>query len=353
MPEAKLTRAQLRKFTVFDDVDLNFSPALNVVVGENGTGKSHLLKLLYSVAEVGRGGVRTDHRSQSEPRRTALQTELADKLVGVFRPWHLGRLVQRVHGTQRGEVEVQFADKRANIAFEFGTRARDKVNIVKTPTVWNDSIPVFFPTRELLTIYSGFVSLWESTDVPFEETWRDTCLLLGKPLARGPRERRAAKMLEPIEVVLGGKMVLDGDEFYLKSPGSGNFESALLAEGLRKFGMLAQLIANGTLLGSGQLFWDEPEANLNPRSLRDVARVIVTLARSGVQVFIATHSLFLLREIDMILSDDDLDSSPSFFGLHRMEGGVTVQSGESMNDIGQIAALDEAAAQADRYLNLD
>ena len=28
--------------------------------------------------------------------------------------------------------------------------------------------------------------------------------------------------------------------------------------------MIARLIATGSLIGTGSLFWDEPEANLNP-----------------------------------------------------------------------------------------
>lgn len=40
-------------------------------------------------------------------------------------------------------------------------------------------------------------------------------------------------------------------------------EMPLVAEGLRKVAMLARLIATGTLLEQGYLFWDEPETNLN------------------------------------------------------------------------------------------
>lgn len=39
----------LKNFTVFPTAELEFSPGLNVIVGENGTGKSHLLKLGYAV----------------------------------------------------------------------------------------------------------------------------------------------------------------------------------------------------------------------------------------------------------------------------------------------------------------
>jgi recombinational DNA repair ATPase RecF len=44
-----LDRLELENFTVFREVNLDFSPGLNVFVGPNATGKTHILKLLYAV----------------------------------------------------------------------------------------------------------------------------------------------------------------------------------------------------------------------------------------------------------------------------------------------------------------
>ena len=52
-----LNRLLLKNFTVFKDEVFQFAPSLNVIVGENSVGKTHLLKLLYAQmavnAEVG------------------------------------------------------------------------------------------------------------------------------------------------------------------------------------------------------------------------------------------------------------------------------------------------------------
>ena len=40
----KLTELQLRGFTAIEKADLSFAD-LNVFIGENGTGKSHVLKV--------------------------------------------------------------------------------------------------------------------------------------------------------------------------------------------------------------------------------------------------------------------------------------------------------------------
>ena len=45
----KVNRLAIRDFTVFGEADFEFSPGLNVLIGANGTGKSHVLKVLYSI----------------------------------------------------------------------------------------------------------------------------------------------------------------------------------------------------------------------------------------------------------------------------------------------------------------
>ncbi|MFM9101431.1 MAG: AAA family ATPase [Cyanobium sp.] len=103
-------------------------------------------------------------------------------------------------------------------------------------------------------------------------------------------------------------------------------------------------------VSQGLLFWDEPEANLNPRLLRPIAQTILALSRQGLQVFMATHSLFLLRELELLLAESDLqpDQNSMFFGLHPLDGAVDVQCGPELACIGSIAALDEELDQEDR-----
>jgi predicted ATPase len=109
------------------------------------------------------------------------------------------------------------------------------------------------------------------------------------------------------------------------------------------------LIATGSLIGTGSLFWDEPEANLNPKVMKQVARTILQLCQSGIQVFIASHSLFLMRELDILLRSNEFqDVRARFFGLHLSDDEVTLQQGDTIDDIGTIDALDEELSQSDR-----
>jgi len=115
--------------------------------------------------------------------------------------------------------------------------------------------------------------------------------------------------------------------------------------------MLARLIATGSLLGSGYLFWDEPEANLNPRLIRSVALAILGLARDGVQVFVATHSLFLLQELEILSKTDDFgDVDQRDFALAIATDGVRVQRGDLADELQTLILLDESLQQSDRCL---
>ena len=44
-----LKSLQIRNLAVFAKADPRFSPQLNVSIGANGSGKSHLLRVAYSV----------------------------------------------------------------------------------------------------------------------------------------------------------------------------------------------------------------------------------------------------------------------------------------------------------------
>ena len=344
-----LTRMTVENLTVFPELDLRFGRNLNVIVGENGTGKTHLLKMAYSVlAASWEEGMKP---GATPPTKTLLQSRLADKLINVFRPETLGRLARRQPGRTRCDIGVTCRPRSGSMSFGFATNSKKEVTLETAPEDWIKTAPVYFPTRELLTIYPNFVSIYDGHYLDFEETWRDTCRLLGAPLTRGPRLERIAEMLDPLEHAMRGKIVLDNNgRFYLRGD-NGQIEMPLVAEGLRKFGMLARLIATGTLLDQGYLFWDEPEANLNPGLVARLASTIVRLSANGVQVFIATHSLFLLRELELLLAHEAENYEARFFGLHASENGVAAEQGATIDDIGDIRSLDEELQQSERYLN--
>ena len=346
-----LKSLRIREFTVFKEADLEFAKGLNVIVGANGTGKTHLLKLPYAVMAM---SAEEGKRRAEPPTKTLLQTRIAEKISSVFRPEdRLGRLVRRQRGRNRCEVKMSFKRPRTSLAFRFSSLAKSETTVDSAPSKWQDKPPVFLPTRELLTLYPGFVPLYETRHLEFDETWRDTCLLLGTPALKGPREATVRHLIAPLEEQLGGRVVLDSNgRFYLKPGNAGNMEMSLVAEGWRKLSMLVRLISTGSLLDKGCLFWDEPEANLNPRLIREVAKAILGICQAGVQVIVATHSLFLLREFEILLERTFVELDQRYFALRRNDDGVAVSQDDDIGSVDPLLLLDEELDQSDRFVDL-
>ena len=52
-----LTKIEAENFTVFEDITIPFSSGLNVLVGENGMGKTHIMKLAYAACQASKHDV--------------------------------------------------------------------------------------------------------------------------------------------------------------------------------------------------------------------------------------------------------------------------------------------------------
>ncbi|XKK41605.1 ATP-binding protein [Nocardiopsis sp. ARC36] len=358
MAHYPLSRLEVDGFGPLDEVDIQLSPRLNVITGDNATGKSQLLKLLYASTR--------SLREDPIPTKNALSAHIAKALIGVFRPDKLGRLARRVRGRSRASVKLKYKGIRDPLEFNFASNSQKDVKVDSVPQTQLDDTPVFFPSRELLSLYPGLVSLFETREVEFDETWRDTASLLGRPALLGPRGKDANQLLTPLLNEIEGTVLEENGRFYVRLPsgtaGTGKIEAHLVSEGFRKLAMIIRLVSNGVLLEGGYLFWDEPEANLNPKTQRAVARAIIDLARSGTQVFVATHSVFLLREFELLLEEEVSASSiePRYIGLYReapteegsLSQGVRAESAMDPADLSTIAALEAESSQSLRYLGV-
>ncbi len=285
----------LKHFTAFEYVDIKFSPGINIFIGQNGTGKTHILKILYTVLTA-----------MHEKKR------VSDKIVSVFLPKdrNIGRLVKRTVGRNRAQVIMIRDGKRLKLSFSAAMR-----DTLKLANSWNgESIGscVYIPVKEMLANAPGFLALYNNREVHFEEVYADIIYKALIPKLRGPVPWDRRKLLERIQEIMEGKVLAKEDHFYLKNS-QGDLEFTLLAEGMRKLALLWLLIQNGTLLEGSVLFWDEPEANINPKIMKTLAGVLLELQRLGVQTFIATHDYVTLKEFDLQRGKDDQLSFHAMF----------------------------------------
>ncbi|WP_128207826.1 AAA family ATPase [Akkermansia muciniphila] len=118
-------------------------------------------------------------------------------------------------------------------------------------------------------------------------------------------------------------MVKRDGRFFLQRPGQQPIEMSLVAEGFKRLGTLSYLIRNGSVKKGSVLFWDEPEMNLNASHLPVLVKTLTGLAKTGVQVILSSHSLFLLRELMIQLSEPrNAMVQRKFFGMSVPRGNV-------------------------------
>jgi predicted ATPase len=73
-----------------------------------------------------------------------------------------------------------------------------------------------------------------------------------------------------------------------------------IAEGIKKISILTTLIRNRTIRKGTILFIDEPETNLHPRAIIALCDMLFSLSRVGVQIYLATHSYFVLKQFEIL-----------------------------------------------------
>ena len=339
-----LTTLTFTDFSLFKRAEMRFVDGLNVIIGENSSGKSHLLKLAYVVNAL------QSETARNHPPKVnyRLDERIAEKLVSVFRPSFLGSLVNRHAGRGRCVVEAAFKDH--GLRFSFAPNSRKRVTVESHRPAEDAPAPLLLPPKEALSLFPSLIGSYDRRELVMDETYYDLCQsFLASPLKPG-QLKEIATLISDLESILKGKILQEHGRFLVKTEDRGKMEIGLLAEGLRKIAQLAYLLLNGSLRKGCTLYWDEPDSNLNPRLIRKVAGALVDTAGFGIQVVIATHSLFLLRELELLTRQHFLPTL--YTGLECRNSGVITEQGENIEDLSCIIALEEELAQSDRYLEL-
>ena len=313
-----ITRVKLENFTVFESLDLEPSPGINVLVGANGTGKTHLMKVCYAACDV---------TNNSEP--------FLQKLTNVFLPSrkNFSRLVRKHREVFDGVITILRGTLELNLTICRNEEDPRLGSAQSSTGIWADTpVPcAYIPAKEILSNAPGFQSLYAQRNIHFEETYRDILQRAYLPSLRKPASMIHDRLMVSLQNAIDGTVTTHGEEFFLSNE-QGDFEFTLLAEGQRKLGLLWLLIRNGSLRPGAVLFWDEPETNLNPKLYGVVIDVLLELQRLGVQVFLATHDYVILKELDLQAREGD---KVAFHSLYRSEetGEIACRSTDSFHQI--------------------
>ncbi len=333
-------------FTCFENNKFIFSPNINIFIGKNGTGKTHILKLISAILRADELCNRLNANSKER-----FEHIIAEQLVAYFKPEQLGRLVRRQQGRTSAKIDLKVKNK--SLSFGFSTNSKSSVKI----EVNEDIKPINFlyiPPREMFSLFEGFLSLNEKREISFDETYIQLARALDAPSLKGRRFDEANKLLQPLEEELRATAIKENGRFYLKDNG-GKMEAHLVAEGLRKIASIMYLIGNGELTKNSILFWDEPEANLNPKLTSVIVKFLLKLSENQIQIFISTHDYLLTHQLSLQAEYKELNPNApklKYFCIAKEGSTISIEEGNSLAEINNNPILDEFAAYYDREQEL-
>lgn len=311
-----IQKISLKNITVFDTLDMQFSDGINVFIGPNGVGKTHLLKILYSAC------------CAADPK-----VSFSNKIVTCFAPdkHRISRLVRRKQGNNDASIHITSKNEKIGKLLSnsktFNSKTLSASFSNKTPK-WDATVTgeegwekqqeglssVFIPAKEILSHSYNLNAAVAMNNVSFDDTYLDVINAAKIKVSSGKDAAIKKTLLSQIEAIIEGKVFFDKerDEFYLKH-GNTKIEFNLVAEGIRKIALLWQLVKNGVLVSGSVLFWDEPEANINPIHIPIIAEILLNLQQNGVQIFISTHDYFLNKYLEVKRQTSDKIMFHSFF----------------------------------------
>ena len=340
-----LEKLELKNFAKFAELPIQFSPRINIIIGENGTGKTQLLKAAYAA-----------NAALSDELQGA---DLAKRLCRIYRPTgdSLSKLVR--HGTPVGahaEIEAHFAGgQRLQARFTSASKTVALPVVVAQPAL---GAPLFFPTKEVLSLLRGIKNKdadLKTIESIFDSTYLDLCekLMVKKPIKAEEMiesDPRFGAVYEKLVNALEGRFSLtdlggavhmsfdpgqyqvqrDKEQHDLNTRMQAKFvankgesvSANMAAEGIRKLGILQLLLQNHQLDPgrTGTMFWDEPETNMNPKLMKLLVEILLELSRNGQQIVVATHDYVLLKWFDLLM-DRGKSDHVLFHSLYKRENG--------------------------------
>ena len=202
-----LTRIKAEKFTVFEDIEIPFGKGLNVLVGENGVGKTHIMKLAYAACQAVKHDVSFSY-----------------KTTMLFRPDQssIGRLVKR-NGTGNYGANILVESDTAKISMSFSRKTKKWDAEIKTEEKWERQMSnltsVFIPAKEILSNAWNLTEAVKMGNIEFDDTYLDIIAAAKIDVFRGVDSITRKKYLDILQKTSTGKVVLQDDRFYLK-PGT-------------------------------------------------------------------------------------------------------------------------------------
>lgn len=286
---------------------------INLVIGRNGSGKTFLLKALYaslkSVEQYQRG---------KEPR-TQKQL-LADALYWTFQGRELGSLVRKGDATLAFSMQ---SDQGERFSYSFGPKTVSTIQNLESSFSPTDVNSVFIPAKEILSIQDVILRSFEVEKAfGFDKTYVDLARALSKTL-KGRNYKEFSDARKNLTEAIGGRLEYDDSqkEWIFRDMNRRIIEISLTSEGIKRLSVLELLLGNHFLTRDSVVIIDEAEANLHPALVCRFMEILVLLAQAGLQIFMSSHSYFVIKSLYVLAHKHQMSIPTLSFGENEVVVG--------------------------------
>lgn len=290
----KIDKLQLKNYGMLEEFCCNQFSNINLIIGENGTGKTFLLKALYSAVKSLEEYKRGDDISP-------INDILSEKLRWTFQVDKLGDLVCK---TADEGLDFQMKMDKLSLSYQFSKSAASKVGTVGSTVTGKEGNSIFIPAKEVLSLFSVILRSREiDKSFGFDDTYYDLAKALRISPSRGKNYAVFANSRKVVENVIDGKVDYDENsgKWYYRNQKKQKFSIGATSEGVKKIAIMDRLLANGYLNSNSIIFIDEIESALHPRAVCQFLDMIDNIANEmGLQVFITSHSYFVIKKLFLI-----------------------------------------------------
>ena len=298
-----LEKITIRNFLRLPEFHLANAGNINLIIGENDTGKTGVLRLLYAASKSLEIVSRSRYAATKSP---LFKNTFSEKLDTVFQPrvtTGIGSLVTKGSRDKLSlELTYRLSDGlTSHLLASFTESARNTISdISEHIDLADDNFnTLFIPAKEVLTAFRAIRFTRDPNDLlGFDDTYLDLINSLDVPTSRGNYAVALRRVNDALEELFSGEIrQTEKEERFIFFKGKQEFPMSLTAEGIKKIGILTTLIRNRQLRKGTILFLDEPETALHPKAIRALMGMLVNLADAGVQVFLTSHNYFVAKQL--------------------------------------------------------
>jgi AAA15 family ATPase/GTPase len=289
-----INQVKLNNFGPLATINWSGLGKINLVIGGNGSGKTFLLKAIYT-------SLRTlEEYKRGNEQRSAAEI-LADKLHWTFQAGKIGDLVSKgADAPLSNSLTIDGKD----FSYSFGKDTSKQISSLENQVPPRASNSIFLPAKEVLSLHQIILDSREDKKFGFDDTYFDLAKALRRTTTRGNNYKEFAQSRQQLEGILGG--VIEYDEAslsWLFVKGRHKFPIGVTAEGIKKIAILDTLLGNRYLNTNSVVLIDEPESALHPTAISKLLDIVAMLAERGIQFFLASHSYFVVKKLFLMAQE--------------------------------------------------